>query len=106
MTRPPHTSRQAALLFAALLTRPNHWHYGYALMDETGLKSGSLYPLLIRLADDGYLEARWEHASSTERPRKEYRLTVSGCSLAAERLARAEARTGATISPFSSRRAG
>ncbi len=88
MPRRPHTSQQAAALFSILLKCENKWWYGYALMQETGLQSGSLYPLLIRLADDGYLDSRWESDVETARPRREYRLTASGKSLARERLAR------------------
>lgn len=95
MPRPPHTSRQAAELFAALLDQPDRWWHGYALMQATGLKSGSLYPLLIRLADDGYLDARWQVEDDNARPRREYRLTAAGKSLAAERIARFEARKAA-----------
>ena len=29
-------------------------------MGETNLKSGTLYPLLMRLADDGLLESEWQ----------------------------------------------
>ena len=52
-----------------------------------GLKAGSLYPILIRLADRGLLEARWEEPSEqpTGRPpRHLYRLTSSGRELAAQ----------------------
>lgn len=96
MPRPPHTSRQAAMLFATLLDQPDRWWHGYALMQETGLRSGSLYPLLIRLADDSFLEDRWDLAGEQSRPRREYRLTASGRALASERLARFAARAGLT----------
>lgn len=95
MPRLPHTSQQAAHLFLALLDQPERWWHGYALMQATGLKSGSLYPLLIRLADDGFLDARWEVDADNGRPRREYRLTAAGKSLAAERIARFKARTAA-----------
>lgn len=94
MVRKRHSSNQAALLFRALLDAPNEWRHGYSLMQETGLQSGSLYPLLIRLADDGFLDSEWEGADGTARPRRVYRLTASGRSLAHERLARFAARQG------------
>lgn len=36
---------------------PQAWRHGYDLGREVGLKAGSLYPILIRLADAGLLEA-------------------------------------------------
>ena len=96
MPRLPHTSKQAAQLFAAMLERADAWQHGYALMQQTGLASGSLYPLLIRLADDGYLDLRWQEQDSGP-ARREYRLTPAGRSLAHERLARFAARTGVSL---------
>jgi len=56
--RRPHRSNQAAKLFAALAAHPDAWQHGYDLMRQTRLASGTLYPLLIRLHEAGYLEAR------------------------------------------------
>jgi PadR family transcriptional regulator PadR len=39
------------------------WRHGYGLAQETSLKSGTLYPILIRLADWGLGEASWEQGS-------------------------------------------
>ena len=92
MNRPAHSSNQAAILLRALLTAPGEWRHGYGLMQDTGLQSGSLYPLLIRLADDGFLDSAWETDAATARPRRVYRLNAAGHSLAHERVARAAAR--------------
>jgi PadR family transcriptional regulator PadR len=55
------------------------WHHGYDLMTRTGLKSGSLYPILIRLDERGFLEASWEKDGPPGRPpRHLYRLTSAG----------------------------
>jgi DNA-binding PadR family transcriptional regulator len=43
-----------------LAADPHGWRHGYGLCRETGLKAGSLYPILIRLADQGLLETAWE----------------------------------------------
>lgn len=68
----------------ALATDPAVWRYGYELGLETGLKAGSLYPILIRLADRGLLEARWEPSPPPGRPARHlYRLTAAGLELAA-----------------------
>ena len=74
-----------ALLFA-LEKDPAAWRHGYELAQETGLRSGTLYPVLIRLADRGLVEARWEDEQPAGRPRRHlYRLTSDG--LAAARSA-------------------
>ncbi|MDA7787697.1 PadR family transcriptional regulator [Sphingomonadaceae bacterium] len=66
-----------------MLQTPQKWQYGYDLIEETGLKSGTLYPLLIRLRDQGYLESEWRPSPQASRPpRHVYRLTKSGLALA------------------------
>ena len=61
---------------------PN-WSYGYDLARVTGLKSGTLYPMLARLAEHGLLEAAWEQAPPVGRPpRHLYRLSAAGAELA------------------------
>ena len=68
----------------ALAEDPARWRHGYDLTTETGLKAGSLYPILIRLADRGLLEATWEDPLPQGRPpRHLYRLTQAGLELAA-----------------------
>ena len=64
--------------------RPVRWRYGYDLGVETGLKAGSLYPILVRLADRGLLDAGWEESPPHGRPARHlYRLTAAGQELAA-----------------------
>jgi len=87
MTRERALSKHARALLAALLYARDGWSYGYELSSLTGIKSGTLYPLLIRLETQGYLEAEWQQPVATGRPpRHAYRLTAPG-----QRLARAEA---------------
>jgi PadR family transcriptional regulator, regulatory protein PadR len=90
-------SDQARLVLAALLGARGGWTYGYELCRQTGVKSGTLYPLLIRLEDQGYLEAEWREPTEPGRPpRHAYRLTVSGIALARDNppARAAMARTG------------
>ena len=88
MPRQPHTSAQTVSLLQALLTQPDQWHYGYELGKQTALRSGTLYPILIRLAEQHLLETRWEPPQRPGRPaRHTYRLTAEGRQLARERLA-------------------
>lgn len=61
------------------MVRPEAWRHGYDLLQETKLKSGTLYPLLMRLADDGLLESEWRAPVPPARaPRHAYRLTNAG----------------------------
>ena len=53
-------SAQTLSVLAALCAQPSQWQHGYALAGQTGLKSGTLYPILIRLADRGLVEACWQ----------------------------------------------
>jgi DNA-binding PadR family transcriptional regulator len=85
MPRKPNTSRQTRALLAVLLERAQTWRHGYDLSKETGLKSGTLYPLLMRLGDQGFLEARWQESERPGLPpRHAYRLTAQGLALAQE----------------------
>ncbi len=74
--RPP--SPQAIKVLLALAADPARWRYGYDLATEVHLKSGSLYPILVRLADRGLLETSWEPGAGSRPPRHLYRLTGDG----------------------------
>ncbi len=80
---------QTKRVLALLLDAPQVWRHGYDISQRTGLKSGTLYPLLMRLHDRGFLEARWQGADRPGRPpRHAYRLTGEGRRLANEVAAR------------------
>lgn len=86
MVRKRALSNSARSLLAALLEARGRWSYGYELASLTGIKSGTLYPLLIRLEAQGYLQAEWQPPVATGRPpRHAYRLTAAG-----QQIARAE----------------
>jgi DNA-binding PadR family transcriptional regulator len=77
-------------VLAALCEEPSQWRHGYALAGQTGLKSGTLYPILIRLADRGLVEACWQEEPTPGRPRRHlYRLTADGLATATAALAAA-----------------
>jgi DNA-binding PadR family transcriptional regulator len=76
-------SGHARALLAALAEPGADWRHGYDLARSTGLRSGTLYPLLIRLEAQGFLEAEWQPPASAGRPpRHAYRLTAGGRELA------------------------
>ena len=91
-------SIQTKSVLAALLGQRSQWCHGYALAKQTGLKSGTLYPILIRLAEEGLVEACWQDEPRPGRPRRHlYRLTAEGSAVAslevtAEPVARADVR--------------
>jgi|SRR5665213_190671 len=74
--RPP--SAQTINVLRALAADPAQWRYGYDLATDVQLKSGSLYPILVRLADRGLLETSWEPSHNSRPPRHLYRLTLAG----------------------------
>jgi PadR family transcriptional regulator, regulatory protein PadR len=62
-----------------MFQKPRTWRYGYELSKDTGLTSGTLYPLLIRLSDQGLLESQWQEPERPGKPpRHAYRLTSHG----------------------------
>lgn len=78
-------SPQTVAVLNALATDPTVWRYGYELGVEIGLKAGSLYPILMRLAERGLLVATWESDPPAGRPpRHLYALSARGRELAAE----------------------
>jgi DNA-binding PadR family transcriptional regulator len=80
MTARAEFSVQTLAVLAALAEEPSQWRHGYALAGQTGLKSGTLYPILIRLADQQLVGARW---TDGEPRRHQYQLTPSGLAAAA-----------------------
>lgn len=79
MTNPTRSVLQA------FLHDPVGEHYGLDIATCTGLKSGSLYPILGRLEDNGWVTSRWEDIDPTDegRPRRRYyRLTPDGIAMA------------------------
>jgi PadR family transcriptional regulator PadR len=78
-------SPQTQAVLRALGGQPATWRYGYELGEQVGLKSGSLYPILMRLADRDLLHTNWEPNPPTGRPpRHLYRLSPLGLAFVAE----------------------
>ena len=84
-------SAQTLAVLADLCATPSQWRHGYGIAKDTGLKSGTLYPVLIRLADRGLVEARWEDEQPAGRLRRHlYRLTPEGLAAARAALIQAD----------------
>ena len=86
MTSPFRLSPQTIQALDAFLQTPTDWRYGYDISRETALKSGSLYPILIRMAEHKLLETRWETTEAGKPPRHMYRLTRDGLRFAREHV--------------------
>jgi PadR family transcriptional regulator len=81
-------SAQTLSVLASLEADPAAWRHGYVLARQTGLRSGTLYPILIRLAERGLVEACWEDGQPAGRPRRHlYRLSSEGLAAARAALA-------------------
>ncbi len=77
-----------------LVADPSAPHYGYDLMKAARLPSGTLYPMLARLQQEGLVDSQWEDQrpdAGGRPPRKYYRLTAEGARVARLELARASA---------------
>jgi DNA-binding PadR family transcriptional regulator len=83
MVRNRSLSPAARNVLAILAESGGAWAHGYDLSRRAGVKSGTLYPLLMRLEAQGHLEAKWEPPAEPGRPpRHVYRLTAAGRMLA------------------------
>jgi DNA-binding PadR family transcriptional regulator len=64
------------------------YQYGFDVIDQTGLPSGTVYPALSRLERDGLVKSAWENeqdAHADGRPaRRYYKLTAPGVKALAE----------------------
>jgi PadR family transcriptional regulator, regulatory protein PadR len=84
-------SRQTLAVLDALLIQPRQWHHGYSLSQRTGISSGTLYPILMRLEKLRWLETQWEEGRVSGRPpRHLYRLSGTAIEWAREELRAAE----------------
>ncbi|WP_198154275.1 PadR family transcriptional regulator [Catenuloplanes japonicus] len=81
MTPPLRVTAAVATVLAAFLEDPAADRYGLDLMRASGHPSGTLYPILLRLQNAGWVESLWEDLDpvAAGRPaRRYYRLTPDG----------------------------
>jgi DNA-binding PadR family transcriptional regulator len=91
------------------LADPSARRYGYDLMKAARLPSGTLYPMLARLQEQGLVTAEWESRpgdaeASGRPPRKYYQLTADGVRVA--RLELAQVAQAAATSARAARQPG
>ena len=91
----PRLTLQVRLVLQAFLDAAGDEQYGLELIDATGLFPGTIYPILARLEQAGWLHSEWEivdeHAAGRPR-RRYYRLTADGATAASAATASAEHR--------------
>jgi PadR family transcriptional regulator, regulatory protein PadR len=78
-----HTSRLLSYQAVAVLHAvASGVPYGFQIIDQTGLTSGTVYTSLGRLERDGYVRSRWEDARAAHQdkrpPRRYYAITAQG----------------------------
>jgi DNA-binding PadR family transcriptional regulator len=81
MPNPLRVTAAVSKVLAAFLEDPEAERYGLELMRASGHPSGTLYPILLRLQNAGWVEAYWEEIDpvTAGRPaRRYYRLTPDG----------------------------
>jgi PadR family transcriptional regulator PadR len=67
-------SRQMLKVLKSMVEKPREGRSGAELSKETGISSGTLYPLLQRLEQAGWVTSAWEQIDPSEvgRPRRRY----------------------------------
>jgi len=86
-------SKQTLAVLDALLGRAGQWQHGYSLSQSTGIPSGTLYPILMRLEKLHWLETRWEEVKTPGRPpRHLYRLSGNAREWARQEIRAAQER--------------
>ena len=79
MTRFRSPSPQTTAVILALGEQTTRWSHGYDLCRTLEPKAGTVYPILIRLAERGVVETAWEQDPPQGRPARHlYRLSAAG----------------------------
>ena len=70
----PRLTSQTLKVLGALLANCSDGLSGAEIGRETGLPSGTLYPILLRLEDAGWLDSYWESTTPQQlgRPRRRF----------------------------------
>ena len=88
--RDVRVSLQTLRVLEAFLESPSDEQSGADVQKRSGVASGTLYPILLRLESAGWFMSRWEAIDpvTAGRPRRRlYRLTPSGLARASELFA-------------------
>ena len=80
------------MVFQAFLDAPSDETYGFELAQVTGLPSGTIYPILRRLEDEGFVKHRWAEVKVGDQRRRRRYYELTGEGRRAARAATAEQR--------------
>jgi PadR family transcriptional regulator PadR len=83
---------QTLQVLGVLLADPRDEHYGLEISRQSGLPTGSIYPILTRLETAGWVTSAWENIDESKqgrRRRRYYRLTAKGMKCADAEVAKA-----------------
>jgi PadR family transcriptional regulator PadR len=101
---------QTQMVLRQALVEPAREWYGLEMMQATGLPSGTVYPIIARLEQAGWISSRWEEPAEHRdegRPRRRYyRLTENGAECARLALARSHQNRATAPIPWGSLRPG
>ena len=103
----PRMSMQTLRVLKVLLDEPLAEHFGLEISRKAGLPTGSIYPILARLEQAGWLESAWEDIDPVvagRRRRRYYKLSSDGAEKA--RHAVREAQQSITPTPHPHPRPG
>jgi PadR family transcriptional regulator len=93
MASQPRLTWATLKVLKVLMDDPAHQRYGLEIGRASGLPSGSIYPLLMRLERSGWLTSAWEDVDPKQagRPRRRlYQLTGQGREVARRALENAQ----------------
>jgi PadR family transcriptional regulator PadR len=89
MGKDPRITKATIQVLSVLLQDPGGDHYGLEVAKQADLPTGSVYPILARLEQYGWVDSAWEEidpAVEGRRPRRYYRLNVYGAQQARRAL--------------------
>ncbi|TDD28511.1 PadR family transcriptional regulator [Actinomadura sp. KC06] len=98
---------QTQMVLRQALLEPGREWYGLEMVQATELPTGTVYPIITRLEQAGWITSRWEEpreqreADALGRPRRRYyQLTQEGAESARLALAKAHANRATTPKPW------
>lgn len=99
--QPPRVSLGSVLILHALARGSR---YGFDILEDTGLTSGTVYPALEKLERDGFARSKWEDARVARKekrpPRRYYELTPRGAEVLGQAIERHGALSAVDLSAY------
>lgn len=88
----PNKTKNNVRILERFCKDPTEEIHGFKLVEDLGIKSGNVYPFLIKWESRGWFESRWEESDRPGPRRRLYRLTAFGAKAAQEFLEEAGAK--------------